>query len=251
MDADLSMMSKEPTQWRSRIEVALDVETRGESGRAARQEAQRIEETATVIRNTVVSDKPELSKVRCKAFVKKWDCVSGDEASSDFERLLAEQDRSDSVLAPDIVRHREEVGEEERRADRRNTRAGRSGDDNARHHQSPHPDRPRGRSEPVTPSHGPGKTRSPRPSRSRSRALRATETSQPDVKKDLSRRLRQKPRGDDVQFKSAALLAKKKSLQDVLHGLVQDLSGTRGCEAQLKEGIAEMQKKKAMRVNTS
>ena len=37
----------------------------------------------------------------------------------------------------------------------------------------------------------------------------------------------------------------------MLLGLVQDLSGARGCEAQLKEGIAEMQKKKAMWVNTS
>ena len=30
-----------------------------------------------------------------------------------------------------------------------------------------------------------------------------------------------------------------------MHGLVQDLSGTRGCEAQLQDVSAEMEKKKA------
>ncbi len=64
VDADNSMMSTEPTQWRSRIELALDAETRDESRRAARQEDQRFEETATVSKDTVVSGKFEMSKVR-------------------------------------------------------------------------------------------------------------------------------------------------------------------------------------------
>ncbi len=55
------MMSMEPTQWRSRIELALDAETRDEPRRSTRQEAQRFEETATVSRNTVVRDKLELT----------------------------------------------------------------------------------------------------------------------------------------------------------------------------------------------
>ena len=209
VDADLSLMSKEPTQWRSRLELALDAETRHESRRAAREEAQRFEETATVSRNTVVRDKLELTKVRYKAFVKKWDCVLEDEASSDFERLLTEQDRSDTVLVPDIVRHREEAGEEDRRGYRREPRAGRSGDDSDRPRQSPHPGRRRGRSPPFDPPSGPRIPRSARPSRSRSRVSRVPETSPRDEEKDLSRGRRQKSLREDLQFEFVAFMEKR------------------------------------------
>ena len=131
------------------------------------------------------------------------------EASSDFERLLTEQDRSDTVLVPDIVRHREEAGEEDRRGYRREPRAGRSGDDSDRPRQSPHPGRRRGRSPPVDPPSGPTIPRSARPSRSRSRVSRVPETSPRDEEKDLPRGLRQKSLREDVQFESVAFMEKE------------------------------------------
>ena len=244
VESDMQLMRRNPEEWRDKIALALKAETRGASRRATRDEAVKFEELAVVNSNLKVKDQLELTKRQCKTW-EMWEGMESEEASSDFERELEVQDRADSVLVSDIIRHRTVEGEERRsghRLSKRNAPSPPSARD-----ASPSPVPRTRRSSPrrsrvyKTPSASPRR-------RGRSRARSSNDGRKPSSRCGTgSPAETAKGKQDDAtptMYEAVAFMQRKKELQAQPDALVDTLSGPMGCSSQLASLITDLGKKK-------
>ena len=171
--------------------------------------------------------------------------MESEEASNDFEREREVQDRNDTVLVDDIVRHRTVEGEERRsghRLSKRNAPSPPSARD-----ASPSPVPRTRRSSPrrsrgdKTPSASPG-----RRGRSRTRSGRGGRrpSSRCGIGSPASTAKGKQDDATPTMYEAVAFMERKKELQAQLDALVDTLSGPKGCSAQLASPVAELGKKK-------
>ncbi len=205
----------------------------------------KFEELSVVSSDLKVKDTMELSKRQYKTWTNMWEGKESEEASSDFERELEVQDRADTVLVDDIVRHRTVEGEERRHGHR--LVKGKAPSTPTARYASNSPEPSTRRSSPrrswgdKTPSASPGR-------RARSMARSSRGGRMPSSRcRTASPAGTVKGKQDDTKasmYEAVAFMQRKKELQAQLDAFVDTVSGPTGCSSQLASLISDLGKKK-------
>lgn len=232
IDEELRFMREEPAEWRLEVKPLLEPDTRGTARAAARSKAKRFQDQCDVNSRKKVKDKLTLTKRRYKHYCWLWDGIQSDEASSDFEKILVEQNGTDTIDIDDIPRMRTETGTENRTGTRTYIEDG--SDNHGGRSRSP-PPVPR-----MSGASAPG-AGDPTPI-TKSRAHRFGHA-QPTFARSGSGPL--SVVCAEKEYDSVAFMRKKDDFKNGLQALLQEITGTKGSKAALNLMEKELSAKNA------